>query len=194
MRQSHPAILIVDDDKCVLSALRRDLITMYGDRYHVIAVDSPAEGLRTIDLLEARGQGPAVVIVDQRMPGMSGVEFLIQASIRVPDTRRVLFTACAKEDVDLEAHGHVDHLAGERLYCYLSKPWHPPQQRLYPAVEALLTEWEVRRDGGGGTDQRGIASCNVPVQGATESGSAVDSPGSHSPGNVPGDGETILPG
>jgi len=146
MHQSRPAILVVDDDRSVLSALRRDLISVYGDRYHVIAVGSSVEGLRTIDRLEARGQGPAMVIADQRMPGLSGVEFLVLVSIRVPDARRVLFTACAEEDVDREAHGHADHLAGERLYRYLSKPWQPPEQMLYPAVDAVLAEWELRRN------------------------------------------------
>ena len=131
----RPVILAVDDDPQVLRAVRRDLRANYGDRYRVLGAASADEAFKVLDVLEERGQDTALFLVDQRMPDITGVEFLVEAVSRFPDARRVLLTAYADTDAAITAINQV------RLDYYLMKPWDPPAERLFPVLDDLLSDW-----------------------------------------------------
>ena len=133
--QSKPALLTVDDDPQVLQAVARDLRREYGDRFRVLRADSGATALEVLKQLELRNESPALFLVDQRMPQMSGVEFLEQAMELFPDTKRVLLTAYADTDAAIRAINTV------KIDHYLLKPWDPPEERLYPVLNDLLDDW-----------------------------------------------------
>ncbi|MGW5745064.1 FAD-dependent oxidoreductase [Amycolatopsis sp. NPDC003861] len=135
-KQSAPALLVVDDDPTVLSALRRDL-GRYRDRYRVLATGTPRAALGILDTLRERGTEAALLLVDQRMPEMTGTEFLGQARSRFPAAKKVLLTAYADTSVAITAINEV------RLDHYLVKPWEPPEERLYPVLDDLLASWEA---------------------------------------------------
>ncbi|WP_449486376.1 FAD-dependent oxidoreductase [Streptomyces avidinii] len=128
-------MLAVDDDPQVLRAVRRDLRSAYGDRYRVLGASSAADALKILDSLDERGHDPALFLVDQRMPDVTGVEFLLEAVSRFPDARRVLLTAYAETDAAITAINRV------RLDYYLLKPWDPPHERLFPVLDDLLSDW-----------------------------------------------------
>jgi thioredoxin reductase (NADPH) len=134
---SKPVIWTVDDDPDVLRAVERDLRRQYGDRYKVISADSGASALEGVKQLKLRNDPVALFLVDQRMPGMSGVEFLEKAIEFYPDAKRALLTAYADTDAAIRAINsvHIDH--------YLMKPWDPPEERLYGAVDDLLDDWQA---------------------------------------------------
>ena len=71
-----PILLTVDDDISVLEALVQDLRRHYGSRYRIIRATSGQSGLEVLEELKRRGEAIALLLSDQRMPGMSGVEFL----------------------------------------------------------------------------------------------------------------------
>jgi thioredoxin reductase (NADPH) len=133
-----PVLLAVDDDREVLAAVERDLKSRYRDRYRVIAARSGAEALEVVRELKRRAQAIALMLVDQRMPQMSGIAFLGEARALYPDAMRVLLTAYADTDAAIAAINEVG------LHHYLMKPWHPPEQRLYPVLDDLLAEWTGR--------------------------------------------------
>ena len=135
---SKPVILAVDDDAAVLGAIERDLRQHYRADYRVMKAGSPAEGLETARELAARNSPVALFLVDQRMPGMTGIELLTEVSKLHPLSRRVLLTAYADTDVAIAGINQIglDH--------YLMKPWDPPEQRLYPVLDDLLSEWRAR--------------------------------------------------
>ncbi|MEV7615965.1 FAD-dependent oxidoreductase [Streptomyces sp. NPDC089799] len=135
MENRKPVILAVDDDPQVLRAVRRDLRSAYGDRYRVLGASSAADALKILDSLDERGHDPALFLVDQRMPDVTGVEFLLEAVSRFPDARRVLLTAYAETDAAITAINRV------RLDYYLLKPWDPPHERLFPVLDDLLSDW-----------------------------------------------------
>jgi len=135
---AKPVLLAVDDDREVLAAVERDLKHRYRDRYRVIAARSGAEALEAVRELKRRGGAVALLLVDQRMPQMSGVAFLGEARALYPDAMRVLLTAYADTDAAIAAINQVG------LHHYLMKPWHPPEQRLYPVLDDLLAEWSGR--------------------------------------------------
>jgi thioredoxin reductase (NADPH) len=134
---NKPVILIVDDDPQVLAAVRRDLRGHLRDRYSVLSAASGTEALETARELKSRGDELAMVISDQRMPGMLGHEVLAATLDVYPLARRVLLTAYSDIDAAVKAinEAHVDH--------YLSKPWDPPEERLFPVVDDLLDSWEA---------------------------------------------------
>lgn len=136
---SKPVILVDDDDPQVLAALRRDLRGRYRTDYSILSAASGEEALATIKELKARGEELAFILSDQRMPGMQGVELLARAMEFYPVARRVLLTAYS--DIDAVVRGineaHLDH--------YLSKPWDPPEERLFPVMDDLLETWKVER-------------------------------------------------
>lgn len=132
-------MLAVDDDPLVLRAIRRDLTGAYADRYRVLAAPSGAEVLRLLDDLKRRHEELALVITDQRMPEMTGIQFLGATLGRFPSARRVLLTAYADADVTTAA---IDEA---RLDHYLLKPWEPPTERLYPVLNELLEVWQASR-------------------------------------------------
>ena len=135
---SKPVILAIDDDPEVLAAIGRDLRSQYGETYRIMRAASGAEALDAARELKTRGAPVALFLADQRMPGMTGTEFLAQARALHPDARRVLLTAYADTDAAIESINTVglDH--------YLMKPWHPPDERLYPVLDDLLDEWSAR--------------------------------------------------
>lgn len=132
---SKPVILAVDDDPAVLRAVARDLRRRYADRFRVLDAPSGAEALELVTALERRQEVVAMFVADQRMPEMSGTTFLTRAGERFPDAKRVLLTAYADTDAAIEAinTAGVDH--------YLLKPWHPPEEKLYPALDDKLEDW-----------------------------------------------------
>lgn len=132
-----PIILAVDDEPPVLAAVARDLQPRYGDRYRVLRAGSGAVALDTLKTLKLRGSPVALLIVDQRMPSMTGVEFLEQAIELFPDVKRVLLTAYADTEAAIKAINDVD------LDLYLMKPWDPPEERLYPELDDLLEDWQA---------------------------------------------------
>jgi thioredoxin reductase (NADPH) len=135
-RQRRPAILAVDDEPAVLAAVARDLRHRFGERYRVLRASSGAEGLEILTELRRRGEPVALLVADQRMPGLSGTEYLLQARALAPDANRVLLTAYADTEAAIAAINEV------ALDYYLLKPWDPPEEQLYPVLEDLLTTWE----------------------------------------------------
>ena len=135
---NKPVLLIVDDDPQVLAAVRRDLRGKYRDRYTVVSATSGPEALETAKQLKSRGDALAMVISDQQMPGMLGGEFLARSREVYPLARRVLLTAYSDIEAAIRAinEAHVDH--------YLSKPWDPPEDKLFPVVDDLLEEWKAQ--------------------------------------------------
>ena len=133
-----PVILAVDDDATVLGAIDRDLRHHYRSDYRVMKAGSPREAMDTARELAARNSQVALFLVDQRMPGMTGLEFLREVVKMHPDSRRVLLTAYADTDVAISGINEIalDH--------YLMKPWNPPEDRLYPVLDDLLGEWRAR--------------------------------------------------
>src|SRR3954469_9424354 len=132
----RPAIVAVDDEPAVLAAVSRDLRRGFGERFRILRAGSGVEGLDLLRQLAARGDQVAMLIADQRMPGMSGTDYLVEARKLVPDAKRMLLTAYADTEAAIAAINEV------ALDYYLLKPWDPPEEQLFPVVEDLLTTWE----------------------------------------------------
>ena len=135
-RERRPAILAVDDEPAVLAAVARDLRVGFGEHYRVLRASSGEQGLGLLRDLSARGHEVAMLIADQRMPGMPGTQYLLQARKIFPDAKRVLLTAYADTEAAIAAINEV------ALDYYLLKPWDPPEEQLFPVVEDLLTTWQ----------------------------------------------------
>jgi thioredoxin reductase (NADPH) len=134
---AKPVILTVDDDPEVLRAVERDLRRQYGREYRVLRADSGATALEALRGLTLRNEPVALLLVDQRMPRMSGVEFLEGALELFPDAKRALLTAYADTDAAIRAINSV------KIDYYLVKPWDPPEERLYPVLDDLLDDWRA---------------------------------------------------
>ena len=134
---AKPAILTVDDDAEVLRAVERDLRRKYGADYRVLRADSGQAALEAVRELKVRNNPVALFLVDQRMLGMSGVEFLEQAITFYPDAKRVLLTAYADTDAAIKAINDAG------VHHYLLKPWDPPEENLYPVLDDLLDDWRA---------------------------------------------------
>jgi thioredoxin reductase (NADPH) len=134
---NKPVLLIVDDDPQVLAAVRRDLRSRYRESYIIMSAASGTEALTTARELKTRGDSLAMVISDQRMPGMLGVEVLAQSREVYPLARRVLLTAYSDIEAAVKAinQAHLDY--------YLSKPWDPPEECLFPVIDDLLDAWQA---------------------------------------------------
>ena len=134
---NKPVLLIVDDDPQVLAAVRRDLRSRYRGRCTVMGAASGEEALATARELKTRGDSLAILISDQRMPGMLGSEVLARSRKLYPLARRVLLTAYSDIEAAVKAinEAHLDH--------YLSKPWDPPEERLFPVIDDLLDDWQA---------------------------------------------------
>lgn len=130
-----PVLLTVDDDPEVLHAIERDLRRKYGGQFRIVRADSGAKGLEALKQLKLRNQPVALLLTDQRMPHMNGVEFLAQAINLFPDAKRVLLTAYADTEAAIQAINTV------RIDYYLMKPWDPPEEKLYPVLQDLLDDW-----------------------------------------------------
>jgi thioredoxin reductase (NADPH) len=129
------AIVTVDDDPGVSRAVARDLRRKYGEEHRIIRAESAAAALDALRQMKLRGDLVAVILADYRMPQMNGIEFLERAMDVYPGARRALLTAYADTEAAIEAINVVD------LDYYLLKPWDPPEEKLYPVVDALLETW-----------------------------------------------------
>jgi thioredoxin reductase (NADPH) len=132
---AKPALFSIDDDPEVLQAIKRDLQQVYGRNYRVLSVDSGKKALEVLQMLRLRNQSVALFLVDQRMPHMTGVEFLQKAMELFPEAKRVLLTAYADTDAAIRAINIVN------TDYYLLKPWNPPEEHLYPILNDLLDDW-----------------------------------------------------
>lgn len=137
LRTPKPVIIAVDDDPAVLQAIARDLRQQYGDRFRIVRADSGTTALEAVQQLKLRGDAVALFLVDQRMPQMSGVEFIEQASEIFPMAKRALLTAYADTDAA------IDSINKAQLDYYLLKPWDPPEEKLYPVLDDLIRDWQA---------------------------------------------------
>src|SRR3982750_2061171 len=133
-------MLTVDDDPAVSRAVARDLRRRYGEEYQIVRASSGDEGLDALREIKLRGGRVAGLLADYRMPRMSGIDFLEQAMDLFPNARRALLTAYADTDAAIQAINVVD------VDHYLLKPWDPPEEKLYPVIDALLDAWEATGD------------------------------------------------
>lgn len=135
---ARPILLAVDDDVSVLEAVVQDLRREYGAEYRIMRAASGQAALDTLEQLRTTRPDPvALFLSDQRMPGMSGVEFLWRASELYPEAKRVLLTAYADTEAAIQA------INTARIHYYLTKPWDPPEERLYPVLSDLLDDWKA---------------------------------------------------
>jgi len=134
---AKPVLLTLDDDREVLRAIERDLRRKYASDYRVLRAESGRAAMEIVRELKLRNSAVALFLVDQRMPGLSGVEFLEQAMVLHPDAKRVLLTAYADTDAAIAAinEAGINH--------YLLKPWDPPEEHLYPILDDLLEDWRA---------------------------------------------------
>jgi thioredoxin reductase (NADPH) len=133
----RPAIVVVDDEPVVLAAVARDLRRGFGEGYRIVRTGSGEEALEALRELVRRGEQVALLVADQRMPGLSGTDYLVRAREVVPTAKRVLLTAYADTEAAIQAINEVS------LDYYLLKPWDPPEEELFPVVGDLLTAWEA---------------------------------------------------
>jgi thioredoxin reductase (NADPH) len=134
---ARPILLAVDDDVHVLEAVVQDLRRQYGNEYRVLRAASGQAALDTLAQIKAREEPVALIVSDQRMPGMTGVEFLEHARTIYPEARRVLLTAYADTEAAIQA------INTARIHYYLTKPWDPPEEKLYPVLNDLLDDWKA---------------------------------------------------
>jgi thioredoxin reductase (NADPH) len=133
-----PVLLTVDDDPEVLRAIERDLRGHYAQKYRVMRADSGSAGLSTLRELKARNNPVALVLADQRMPQMDGVGFLAEAMDIHPQAKRALLTAYA------DTNAAIDAINEAKIHYYLMKPWDPPEEKLFPAIDDLLHDWSAQ--------------------------------------------------
>jgi thioredoxin reductase (NADPH) len=155
---AKPVVMTIDDEPHVLNAVARDLQARYQSDYRVVKASSGAEALEAVEEFKRRNWQVALFLADQRMPGMTGVEFLTEAIRLYPDSKRVLLTAYADTDAAIASINAIN------LDYYLMKPWGPPEERLYPVLDDLLDDWR--------------AGVPVPYDGIRVAGT-LWSPGSH---------------
>lgn len=132
----RPIIFAIDDDPQVIRAIARDLRSEYKKDYRVLSTDSTQEALQSLEELKKKGEEVAIFLSDQRMPNMLGVEFLQQAKDFYPKSKKVLLTAYSDIDAAIKAINDV------QLDYYLTKPWDPPKEKLYPVLNDLLDDWQ----------------------------------------------------
>jgi len=134
---ARPIILAVDDDASVLEAVVQDLRRKYGQEYRILRAGSGQAALDTCIQLKQREDAVALIVSDQRMPGMTGVDMLERVQHTYPQARRVLLTAYADTEAAIRA------INSARIHYYLTKPWDPPEERLYPVLDDLLEDWNA---------------------------------------------------
>jgi thioredoxin reductase (NADPH) len=132
---TKPVLMAVDDDAEVLRAVERDLRRRYAERFRVLRAESGASAMEALRGLKKRDTAVSLLLVDQRMPQMTGVEFLGQAMAVYPDAKRILLTAYADTDAAIRA------INDAKIHHYLLKPWDPPEEHLYPVLDDLLADW-----------------------------------------------------
>lgn len=132
---NKPIIIAIDDEPQVLNAVARDLQARYQNEYQIMRASSGNEAIEAVKELKRRNLAIALFLVDQRMPEMSGIEFLAEAAKLYPETKKVLLTAYADTDVAIASINSIN------LDYYLMKPWDPPEERLYPILDDLMSDW-----------------------------------------------------
>lgn len=132
-----PVILSLDDDPSVLNSIERDLRAHYGQEYRVLPINEGRQALEYLNRMKQRNETVALFLVDQRMPVMSGTEFLEEAIQLYPQAKRALLTAYADTQAAISSINEIG------LDYYLMKPWHPPEERLYPILDELLEDWKA---------------------------------------------------
>lgn len=132
---AKPIIMTIDDEPHVLNAIARDLHSQYAQDYRIVKAGSGDEALEAVQEFKRRGDAIALFVADQRMPSMSGVQFLEEAIKLYPDVKKVLLTAYADTDAAISSINSIG------LDYYLMKPWDPPEERLYPVLDDLLSDW-----------------------------------------------------
>ena len=130
-----PVIMSVDDEPVVLKAVGRDLHAKYQRDYQIIEASSGGEALDTVLKLKQRNTPIALFLVDQRMPDMSGTEFLARAVKFFPEAKKVLLTAYSDTEAAIQSINSIG------LDFYMLKPWDPPEEKLYPLLDELLSDW-----------------------------------------------------
>jgi len=133
---TQPIIFSIDDDAQVLRAITRDLRSHYRNDYRILSTTSAREALDSLLDLKNKSETVALIISDQRMPEMEGVDFFKEAIELFPDAKRVLLTAYSDTDAAIRAINDI------QLDYYLMKPWDPPEERLYPTINGLLEDWQ----------------------------------------------------
>lgn len=136
---TRPFLILVDDDPAVLGAVERDMRSRYGEDYAVLCSDSGPAAVQLVKDLKRRGSEVALFLVDQRMPLMTGLEFLTEVREIYPAARRVLLTAFSDTSVAIQGINQIG------LHHYLVKPWHPPEEKLYPTIDEQLNDWNMAR-------------------------------------------------
>lgn len=134
---AKPVLLSVDDDTDVLRAIERDLRTQYGAEYRVMGSDTPQGALDLLRQLKVRNESVALLLADQRMPGMDGVGFLQEGMRIFPDAKRALLTAYA------DTHAAISAINEANINYFFTKPWDPPAEHLYPQLDDLLDDWQA---------------------------------------------------
>src|ERR1700758_2969968 len=134
---AKPILLSVDDDADVLRAIERDLRSQYGADYRVIGSDSPEQGLEVLKQLKVRNDNVALLLADQRMPRMTGVEFLQEGMRIFPDAKRALLTAYADTSAAISAINEAN------INYFFMKPWDTPADHTHPQLDALLDDWQA---------------------------------------------------
>src|SRR5579863_1211222 len=134
---AKPILLSVDDDSDVLRAIERDLRSQYGADYRVIGSDSPEKAIEILKQLKIRNDSVALLLADQRMPNMNGVEFLHEGMQIFPDAKRALLTAYADTNAAISAINDAN------INYFFMKPWDPPEDNLYPQLGDLLDDWRA---------------------------------------------------
>ncbi len=134
---AKPTLMVVDDDPQVLRAIASDLKRRYGESYRILSADAGPAGLELARKLRLRNDDVALFLSDQRMPVMSGTEFLAQASAFFPRAKRILLTAYADTDAAIEAINRAE------VHYYLLKPWHPAEEKLFPVLDDFLDDWQA---------------------------------------------------
>ncbi len=134
---AKPVILALDDEPAVLNAVERDLRQKYGRDYRILKAENGATALDALKQLQERGELAALFLVDQRMPQMTGTQFLDHARALFPDAKKVLLTAYADTEAAIASINRIG------LDYYLMKPWDPPSEHLYPVLDDLLEEWKA---------------------------------------------------
>jgi thioredoxin reductase (NADPH) len=133
-----PVLLTIDDDPEVLRAIERDLRSRYSEHYRVMRANSGGAALKTLRELQARNNPVALLLADQRMPQMDGVGFLSEAMDIHPQAKRALLTAYA------DTNAAIDAINAAHVHYYFMKPWDPPEEKLFPALDDLLQDWSAQ--------------------------------------------------
>ena len=137
---TKPIILCVDDDPEVLASVERDLRAKYRKEFQIIKALGSENGLEAAETIKKRGTPMALFLVDQRMPGMTGTDFLAKMATLHPESAKVLLTAYSDTEAAIVSINQIglDH--------YLLKPWDPPEQKLYPVLDDLLSLWRSKAE------------------------------------------------